>query len=123
MPATLVVLFRLIGRLCRGYDSRTGELGTASAVSVLARTRKREQVRPRDRLFWVCFASAWRGWRTALVVVRPDTVVRWHRQWLSRRWTRRSARGRPGRSSLLAIDKGTNTVKRLDVSVHYIYEG
>ena len=44
-------------------------------------------------------AKAWRDWRTALIVVHPDTVVRWHRQWLQRRWTRRSARGRPGRPS------------------------
>ncbi len=29
--------------------------------------------------------------------VHPDTVVRWHRQWLRRRWTRRSRRARPGR--------------------------
>src|SRR3977135_2035506 len=36
-------------------------------------------------------------WRTALIVVHPDTVVRWHRQWLRRQWTRRSARGRSGR--------------------------
>ena len=36
-------------------------------------------------------------WRTALVLVRPDTVVRWHREWLRRRWTRRSAGNRVGR--------------------------
>jgi hypothetical protein len=44
-------------------------------------------------------ANAWRDWRTALIVVHPDTVVRWHRQWLRRQWTRRSARTRPGRPS------------------------
>ena len=40
---------------------------------------------------------AWRDWRTALIVVRPDTVLRWHRQWLRRRWTQRSAHTGPGR--------------------------
>jgi hypothetical protein len=44
-------------------------------------------------------ANAWRDWRTALIVVHPDTVVRWHRQWLRRQWTQRSARTRPGRPS------------------------
>jgi hypothetical protein len=44
-------------------------------------------------------ATAWRDWRTALVVVHPDTVVRWHRQWLRRRWARRSAHTRSGRPS------------------------
>src|SRR6266487_5191974 len=42
-------------------------------------------------------ANAWRDWRTALIVVNPDTVVRWHRHWLRRQWAQRSARGRPGR--------------------------
>src|SRR5262249_54502623 len=37
------------------------------------------------------------NWRTALVFVQPDTVVRWHRDWLRRRWTRRSKRRPEGR--------------------------
>ena len=47
-------------------------------------------------------AKAWRDWRTALIVVQPDTVVRWHRQWLRRRWTQRSTHTRPGRPSTAA---------------------
>jgi hypothetical protein len=34
-----------------------------------------------------------------LIVVQPDTVVRWHRQWLRRHWTKRLMQGRPGRPS------------------------
>ena len=41
-------------------------------------------------------AKCWPDWRSALIVVQPDTVVRWHRQWLRRRWARLSQR-RPGR--------------------------
>jgi hypothetical protein len=44
-------------------------------------------------------ANAWRDWRTALIVVDPDSVVRWHRQWLRRQWAPRSARTRAGRPS------------------------
>jgi hypothetical protein len=82
--------------------SRTGDLALRQQLAALTRTRKRSQVRTNDRLFWVCLASAWRGWRTALGVVHPDTVVRWHRQWLRRQWPRRSARGRSGRPSTTA---------------------
>ena len=39
------------------------------------------------------------GLAHALIVVHPDTVVRWHRQWFRRQWTRRSAWTRPGRPS------------------------
>jgi hypothetical protein len=37
------------------------------------------------------------NWRTALVLVQPDTVVRWHRDWLRRRWKRRSKSRPDGR--------------------------
>src|SRR5712691_8109967 len=97
MLATFVVILRLIGLLCRGHGAVAIEnLALRQQLAAVTRTRKRPQMRTRDRLFWVCLARAWRGWRTALVVVHPDTVVRWHRQWLRRQWTRRSARGRPG---------------------------
>ena len=34
-----------------------------------------------------------------MILVQPDTVVRWHREWLRRQWTWRSTRRRPGRPS------------------------
>ena len=45
-------------------------------------------------------AEVWQNWRTALVVVQPDTVVRWHRDWLRRRWTQRSRPRPDGRPSI-----------------------
>ncbi len=42
-------------------------------------------------------ARTWSGWRSALVIVEPDTVVRWHRTAWRRYWTRRSRGRRPGR--------------------------
>jgi hypothetical protein len=45
-----------------------------------------------DRLFWIALARSWQNWRTALMVVQPGTVIRWHRDWLRRRWTRRPRR-------------------------------
>ena len=48
-------------------------------------------------LFWMVLARSWRNWLTALIVVHPDTVIRWHRDWLRRRWTRRSRRRHDGR--------------------------
>ena len=44
-------------------------------LSILRRTVRRPQLRTRDRLFWVLVAKAWPDWRTALIVVQPDTVV------------------------------------------------
>src|SRR5437764_1968564 len=50
-----------------------------------------------DGYFWIALARRWRNWRMALVLVQPDIVVRWHRDWLRRRWTRRSKRRPDGR--------------------------
>jgi putative transposase len=64
----------------------------------MRRTTTRAHLQTRDRLFWIVLARSWRNWRMALMLVQPDTVVRWHRDWLRRRWTRRSkppADGRP----------------------------
>jgi len=51
-----------------------------------------------DRRFWVVLRRRWPGWRDALVIVQPETVVAWHRK-LGRWWQRRQSR-RPGRPPL-----------------------
>ena len=51
-----------------------------------------------DRLFWVGLARAWTGWRQTLVIVSPDTVLRWRRRRFREHWAQlsgRSTRGRP----------------------------
>ncbi len=59
---------------------------------VLARRNPQPRLTQSDRLFWLALRRLWPGWRQALVLVQPDTVVRWHRagfelywKWLSRK--------------------------------------
>ena len=100
MLAALVVVLRSLALICCGHREVALEnLALRQQLAVFRRTVPRPPLSHRDRLFWVLLAQAWRGWRTALIVVRPDTVVRWHRQWLRRRWTQRSTPTRPGRPS------------------------
>jgi hypothetical protein len=100
MLAALVVVLRSLALICGGHRAVALEnLALRQQLAAFKRTVKRPQLPHGDRLFWMLLANAWRDWRTALIVVHPDTVVRWHRQWLRRQWTRRSARGRPGRPS------------------------
>src|SRR2546425_5255354 len=62
---------------------------------------KAREPRPRltemDRIFWVLLSRLWASWRHSLQVVRPETVVRWHRQGFRRyrAWKSRCRRGRP----------------------------
>ncbi len=57
---------------------------------------KRRQVRPRlrnqDRRFWILVCQWYSGWRRSLIVVRPDTVVGWHRKGWKAYWRWRSHR-------------------------------
>src|SRR5436190_18870713 len=59
---------------------------------------KARQPRPRltgmDRIFWVVLSRLWKGWRNSLQVVRPETVVGWHRRGFRRYWAWKSRRRR-----------------------------
>ena len=65
-------------------------------VAVLQRQTKRPRLRREDRILWIWLSRHWRRWRSALVIVKPETVLRWHRDGYRRCWRRRS-QGRPGR--------------------------
>ena len=49
-----------------------------------------------DRLFWVVLSRLWSGWREILVIVKPETVIGWHRKGFRRFWTRKSRTGEAG---------------------------
>ena len=56
------------------------------------------RLRRSDRIFWVWLSRLWSGWRSALVVVQPGTVVRWQREGFKLYWrwkSRRRPHGRP----------------------------
>src|SRR5262245_26918253 len=66
-------------------------------IPVLNPTVKCPTPRQRDRLLWVCLSRLWRGWRDALIIVKPDTVIKWHREGfrLFWRWKSKAPIGRP----------------------------
>jgi hypothetical protein len=40
-----------------------------------------------DRCLWGLLSHIWTGWRTALVIVKPETVIAWHRRGFRLWWT------------------------------------
>ena len=62
-----------------------------------ARTASRLPLTLADRLLWVWLFRVWHDWRTALVIVQPETVIAWHRRGFRLFWTWKSRRrtGRP----------------------------
>src|SRR2546426_12479259 len=69
-------------------------------LAIFQRRNQRPILRPRDRLFWLVLMRIWNQWRSALLIVEPDTVVGWHRKRFKRYWWRLSQRKGPGRSPL-----------------------
>ena len=72
---------------------------------VLQRQAKRPSLTWSDRTMFVLLASKLRSWKQALLIVQPDTLLRWHRDLFRRIWRRRSQRGaRTGRTPLTHQD-------------------
>jgi hypothetical protein len=48
-----------------------------------------------DRALWAFLLRHWSGWKDSMVLVKPDTVIAWHRRAFRPFWRRRSATSRP----------------------------
>ncbi len=75
-------------------------LALRQQLAVLRRPVKRSRLSDFDRVFWVLLSRIWRDWRRSLVLVKPETVIRWHRSGFRRYWTWKSRRRRPGRPAV-----------------------
>jgi putative transposase len=69
---------------------------------VLQRTQKPKRlvVNRGDRCLWVWLSRLWSRWRSALIIVKPETVIGWHRQGFRWYWTWKIRHGRTGRPSI-----------------------
>ncbi len=96
-----MILFLLFATLRDTFRRRAALqlelLAQRQQVAVLTRKPARPCLRSADRLFWVLLSRLWPGWRGALVIVRPETVIAWHRKGFRLYWTWKSRRGTPGR--------------------------
>ena len=78
-------------------DTALEVLALRQQVAVLKRQRPRPTVTRLDRFLWTTLRHLWPRWSDVLLIVKPDTVVRWHRAGfrLSWRWRSRQRGGRP----------------------------
>ena len=112
----LLLLLSLIRAAVRDREALVAEnLLLRHQLAVLTRpTRKRPRLAARDQLFWVVVRALRGDWRRHLVLVRPESVIRWHRRaWrLLWRWHSRAPIGRPrlsaeGRELILSTARDT----------------
>ena len=66
-------------------------------LAVYKRKEPHPKLRRSDRLFWVIVRQMWHSWSGALILVKPDTVVAWHRAGYRWFWRWRSRPQRAGR--------------------------
>jgi hypothetical protein len=76
-------------------------LALRQQLAVLQRTGKRPKVTTWDWAFWVGLSRVWSGWKEACLLVKPATVVGWHRSGFQLFWRIKSHQrgGRPSRES------------------------
>src|ERR1700746_322903 len=69
-------------------------------LNVLQRSVKRPRLSAVDRWPWVRLSRNWPGWRAALKLVKPATVIGWHYKGFRLFWTWKCRHGRPGRPAV-----------------------
>jgi putative transposase len=93
------VLYQLLRALLKPRLSLVIEnLTLRQQLVIQRRNTSRPGLRDRDRLFWVVLSHLWRDWRSVLVIVKPETVIKWHRQGFKCYWrwkSRAACVGRP----------------------------
>ena len=95
----LPVLFLVYDSLRSRVTLQAEVLALRHQILVLQRgnQKRRVKVSPADRLLWVWLSRLWPGWRSALRIVKPETVIAWHRKGfrLYWSWKSRPRQGRP----------------------------
>src|SRR5688572_33214871 len=66
-------------------------------INVLQRSVKRPKLTTADRLLWAWLCSVWQDWRSCVRIMKPSTVVGWHRKGFRLFWTWKIRRGKYGR--------------------------
>src|SRR5215469_1194120 len=103
-PTVIALLAAIRSTLRTRADLEAEIMALRHQLAVVQQTAPR---RPRlswaDRLFWVLLSKVWTGWRSAVRIVKPATVVSWHRRLFAWHWRRRSRCPRLGRPPI-AID-------------------
>jgi transposase InsO family protein len=95
------IVYLLLSELRDTFRSRVALQLELMALRHQLTTMKRKSPRPllrrADRLFWVLLSRLWSAWREALVIVKPETVIAWHRKGFRLLWTWKSRRRKGGR--------------------------
>lgn len=94
------LLRTLISALATHRSLALENLALRQQIAVLRRSVNRPHLKRRDRLFWTILSRIWGDWAKILTIVRPETVIRWHKQGFRLYWSRKSRRNSNGRPAI-----------------------
>ena len=101
---TLGVLTTLVAALSSVFKTRAAlqleNLALRHQLGVLHRSVKKPKLTAFDRLLWAWLCGVWADWRSVLLVVKPETVIAWHRKGFRLFWTWKVRGGQPGRPAV-----------------------
>ena len=96
LDVVMALIRTLASLLGSRKDLALENLALRQQLAVARRHMKRSNLTDSDRIFWIVLARCWDHWRDVVFVVKPDTVVRWHRLGFRYYWRKKSKPG-PGR--------------------------
>ena len=99
VPPMFGMVVAILGAALAAFRSRSSlvaeNLALRQQLAVL-RVGRRPRLRPIDRAFWVVLSRIWSRWSEVLAIVKPSTVIMWHRRGFARFWANKSRPvGRP----------------------------
>jgi hypothetical protein len=100
VAAMFAIVAAVVGALLSALKPRASlvaeNLALRQQLAALRRKVRRPHLHPADRAFWILLSRIWSRWTDVLAIVRPATVIAWHRRGFARFWTWKSRRlGRP----------------------------
>ena len=100
MKMTLKLVLTILLGFKKTSDLALENLALRQQLVIMKRSAQRSQIRGRDRLFRVLLSRIWSKWREALIIVKPETVVRWHKKGFKLFWRFKSRHKGSGRPSI-----------------------
>ncbi len=97
----MLKLFSIVASLFKNHSALALEnLALRQQLSIYHLSDKRPKIRLRDRLFWILLSRYWKNWKEAVIIVKPETVIGWHRKGFKLFWTWKSRKRGPGRPKI-----------------------
>jgi putative transposase len=90
LPLLYVLLATARSSLKSQRELALENLALRQQLAILHRKTKRPKLTKADRAFWVALCSLWPDWHNALIVVKPQAVIGWHRKGFKLYWTWKS---------------------------------